>query len=354
MKFIHIDSIRAIAILLVILTHLGPIFKELDLVSYYLSLYGQMGVQLFFIASAFTLSNSSDNRQLETNKYKKYALRRFFRIAPVYYLAILMYSLFPIVIKYSSIIPAIFKQSIPIIVNIFFINSLFPNILNKVVPGGWSISTEVLFYLIFPIIFILINNSKLLIILLVFVLTILFSQIGINILYYMGYPIANNSFSYFNILNQITVFVIGICYYQLSKAGHMKLNVKVDMALFICLTLTSLYLWRLKIDYLFSIIPIISGLSFVFLIEIFRKINYLNLRFLTKIGQASYSMYLFHFLVIDLFKLLLKVLNMNSGTINFIISYLLVLGITFIIANLSKIFYEDWWVNFGNKLISRI
>lgn len=93
MKRNYIDSIRGIAILMVVLVHTGQITllvsksQHFTFIQPLLVKYGQMGVQLFFVASAYTLCLSSFNRKNETNKFTKYAIRRYFRIAPAYYIA---------------------------------------------------------------------------------------------------------------------------------------------------------------------------------------------------------------------------------------------------------------------------
>lgn len=51
-KLAHIDSARAIAILMVIMVHTAGIFSGLSRPVYVISALGQLGVQLFFVASA--------------------------------------------------------------------------------------------------------------------------------------------------------------------------------------------------------------------------------------------------------------------------------------------------------------
>ena len=86
-----INSIRGIAILMVVLVHTANNIDGLSVFSKYISSYGQMGVQLFFVASAYTLCLSAEYRSRENHKLKKYFIRRFFRISPIYYLGILIY-----------------------------------------------------------------------------------------------------------------------------------------------------------------------------------------------------------------------------------------------------------------------
>lgn len=91
-KFDQIDSLRGIAALMVVVAHalsfgdtkLFPVFP--------LSILGQgvRGVQLFYIISAFTLFYTFDLRKDENQAVFKFYLRRFFRIAPLFYTAIVI------------------------------------------------------------------------------------------------------------------------------------------------------------------------------------------------------------------------------------------------------------------------
>src|SRR5690348_13706360 len=89
-KFDYIDAMRGIAILLVILVHSafdlaikGPAGR--------IGAMGQFGVQMFFVASALTLCLSWEARRDEPHPMKSFLIRRFFRIAPMYYFGIAFY-----------------------------------------------------------------------------------------------------------------------------------------------------------------------------------------------------------------------------------------------------------------------
>lgn len=85
----YIDSMRGIAILMVLAVHSTSFFDIFNIVNLPLHLEnilysGKYGVSLFFIISAYTLYRSIDIRK--ENGLKKYYIRRFFRIAPLYYI----------------------------------------------------------------------------------------------------------------------------------------------------------------------------------------------------------------------------------------------------------------------------
>ena len=153
-KVKFIDALRGIAILLVVMVHTmqhNPI-KMPDFFVFVLSLCSR-GVQLFFITSAITLFLSYNRRSKSEQNIKiNFYLRRFFRIAPMYYLAI-CYFLFQ-----DGFGPRYWlgDQTNITEVNIFsnftFLNGCNPYWITSLVPGGWSITVEMMFYLFIPFI----------------------------------------------------------------------------------------------------------------------------------------------------------------------------------------------------------
>src|SRR6187402_3310869 len=142
-KYAYIDATRGLAILLVIATHhlqaVATTYPLTDL-GRSLSDFCRLGVQLFFVASAYTLCLSMDRRSDELHPLLAFYIRRFFRIAPLYYLAVLLYAL----IGRGTYTPLSIGS------NILFFHGFVKSAFNDVVPGGWSISAEMIFYLWFP------------------------------------------------------------------------------------------------------------------------------------------------------------------------------------------------------------
>ena len=84
-----IDSCRGIAILFVIIVHVGQLFSNTSI--NYISSFAKNGVQMFFIISGYTIFYSLEKNR--NKSYKSFFIRRFFRIAPLYYLSAVYYSL---------------------------------------------------------------------------------------------------------------------------------------------------------------------------------------------------------------------------------------------------------------------
>jgi peptidoglycan/LPS O-acetylase OafA/YrhL len=152
-KLNYIDSLRGVAILMVIIVHTSQSITGLNRYANLLLDYGKTGVQLFFILSAFTLCLSMTKRH---DGNLNFYIRRYFRIAPLYYIAIPMYFLLTHFIKWPYRNGVSLYSSFSyfnIICNFLFIHGLVPSANNTIVPGGWSIGAEMLFYLVFPLIF---------------------------------------------------------------------------------------------------------------------------------------------------------------------------------------------------------
>ncbi len=362
MKLNHIDSIRGIAILMVILVHTSQKVDNLNFITSIFSSYGQMGVQLFFVASAYTLCLSATNRKHETHPYLKYTIRRYFRIAPLYYIGLVVFMLFSIFLYFyrtgEFIWPSqyVFKN---ILSNIFFVHGFYPPANNNIVPGGWSIGTEILFYLVFPFLFhlasYLFSKNTIRYTVIWLISGILLSQIGILTLLLLGNVFSNNSFIYFNIINQLPVFFIGIGYFFILNKGYYFYRWQVDFIVFFVLTIISIVLWQMNINYLFSFIPIISALSFVFLMEIFRKKDIFNLSIFMKFGKASYSMYIIHTIFAHTITGILfpKFKFIISGEFALLVYLLFSVFGTYILALFSLKYIEKPFINFGKVLIRK-
>jgi len=159
--FDYIDIMRGIAVLGVIAVHTCQYgsFQIIQQSIKNLLGNGARGVQLFYLVSAFTLFLSMKNRkENECNYIRNFFIRRFFRIAPMYYLGIIYY------LWQDGFGPRYWLGDAThisignIISNIFFLHGFNPYWINSLVPGGWSIAIEMIFYGIFPFVFLRLKN----------------------------------------------------------------------------------------------------------------------------------------------------------------------------------------------------
>lgn len=259
------------------------------------------GVQLFYVVSAFTLFLSFIRRkETELAVNRNFYIRRFFRIAPMYYLAIVYYlwqNGFGTRGKWMSGEPGITPANI--LSNVFFLHGTNPNWINTVVPGGWSVAVEMSFYLFVPLLVRWIRSSS------QAFLFILFSLVGQFILHRLFAPIQPipsvwlwEQYLYLYLPSQLPVFGLGILmYYLIYPDASRPVSVSAKWYL------AAISLWLLTLMQSKSgMLPphILFGLSFMGLgIALSRYLAPILVNpILGYIGRISYSMYLTHFAVI--------------------------------------------------------
>jgi exopolysaccharide production protein ExoZ len=129
----------------VVATHVQLLTPDLPFVVKRYADFGAYGVPLFFVVSALTLSASWDGRHEGAGPFY---VRRLFRIAPMFWLAICLYLVFPW--PWRSFWAPHGVTVASIVLTATFLHGWTPETINAVVPGGWSVATEWGFYLLFP------------------------------------------------------------------------------------------------------------------------------------------------------------------------------------------------------------
>ncbi len=365
-KLEHVDSLRGIAILMVILVHTAQSVPELPRWVLTITKYGQLGIQLFFVVSAITLSHSAARRHEEKDGTKKYFIRRFFRIAPLYYLGIIWYFLFrsaPASLSLGYFHPAGGYTLINMLANFSFVHGFYPPAHNYIVPGGWSIGTEMAFYLCFPLLFLMfkkMNERGAYQFLILIVLTIsCYYFFESWYLSWAGIPMEKNKFIYYNLLNQLPVFMLGILTFFLDQNNLLaKIPTPVNLLLLGLFTWITLLLWHADAfpPTPFMFVPFTAGLTFVFLYNIFAKNKILNFSILRRIGQVSYSIYILHFMFAWYGAQYLNRWLGDTGRPIILLGfyYLMSTVLSFTLAIVSEKFIEKPGINFGKMLIRKM
>ena len=153
-----IDGMRGIAILLVFWFHLWQLSwldprlpvgnLTLDVSS--IAVTGFLGVDLFFFLSGFCLFFPFARAYLDGTpppRLGEFAYRRFIKIVPSYWLAIVGAILIGYAV-FDSPLDAFGKVAL----HLLFIHPLFPDAFGSVSGVLWSLGVEVQFYLLFPLI----------------------------------------------------------------------------------------------------------------------------------------------------------------------------------------------------------
>lgn len=351
-KYEYIDSLRGIAILLVILVHVQFIQGISLSMSYFPMVVssfienGRLGVQLFFIVSAFTLMMSHQRRQNEDHATRNFFIRRFFRIAPMYYLAIVYFTFANFTGFENPDWSSIPKKEL--LLNVFFINGFFPQYIHHYVPGGWSITVEFAFYAMFPFLF---SKIKSLNSALVFTLaTLLFCTIADFALRSVSSHL--DEFLKHYIIAQLPVFSLGILAYFINK--EKGLTLKPYVLLLIGLVVFMYSYVALPYHFLYSIA------FFMLLITLIKKpYAFLSNKILASIGKVSFSLYLMHFVVMGLFNRFgcfswVNVSDTGSAYLFFIVGYLVLFAVSFVLSNITYRLIEVPGQNLGRTLINKL
>ncbi|MDR1091554.1 MAG: acyltransferase [Prevotella sp.] len=355
-KLEYIDSLRGIAILLVILVHI-PFTKGVwPAMSYFpdcVALFignGHLGVNLFFIVSAFTLMLSHQKRQYEDHATRNFFIRRFFRIAPMYYLAIIYFTFS----SYAGFdIANINWDNIPkkeLFTNIFFINGFFPEYIHRYVPGGWSITVEFTFYMLFPFLFSKIKNinSAFRFVL----ITLLFSS-AMHFILKGTYADQGNFLEYYFIA-QLPVFSLGMLAFFIIMG---KLNIDDIKRPSICLLAATIFIYcyiPVPYDFVYSIV------FFLLLVILSQKAyRIFSNRILAAIGKVSFSLYLMHFVMQTFFNRFdwlswIKIDNTLTACLYYILAYICLFIASYAASILTHKFIEIPGQNLGRKLIKKL
>jgi exopolysaccharide production protein ExoZ len=154
-----LDLLRGAAISLVVLAHCADATESVvpGLASFVAN-YGQMGVQLFFIVSGYTMMLTyGDSGSLAAAR--AFYIRRIFRIVPLFWIAILFYLLITKGEGFTMWAPDGVSAR-DVVLTVFCLHWSSVTAFNSVVPGGWSIAVEMQFYLLFPLIIQLFRRSN--------------------------------------------------------------------------------------------------------------------------------------------------------------------------------------------------
>jgi len=136
----HLDALRGWAILGVMIIHCGSHFQESGIGRK--TLDGAVGVQLFYTLSALTLFYTGYSQHAGERRWlRNFFIRRFFRIAPMFYLVVLYFY-----VRNSEV-------TLPhVLALVTFVNGFIPRYLNALF-GEWSIAIEMTFYALVPLLY---------------------------------------------------------------------------------------------------------------------------------------------------------------------------------------------------------
>ncbi len=154
-----LDGVRGIAILLVIMVHLGAILRDVGIQRYIE--FGWIGVDLFFVLSGFLITRILLDTRNDSSYYRRFYIRRGLRIWPLYYVYLIVSLLL------VHVLGRVFAHShsdfgsggppsitTPLWMYLFFVQNLYwPSLFcsRDAMAVTWSLCIEEHFYLAWPV-----------------------------------------------------------------------------------------------------------------------------------------------------------------------------------------------------------
>ena len=189
---------------------------------------------------------------------------------------------------------------------------------------------------------------------LVAVAMVLSSVASIACAHFFGASLDDNSFLYFNLLVQAPAFMLGIAaFFQYHESRMAIAAPGWSLLAFVILTLIGKMLMHLNTNVAIAVLPIVSGSSFVFLLDVCRATQR-SWRVLARIGQVSYSMYIFHFLFVWYVAglILPKSSDVKSPSLVFAAIFFGGTALTFALAQVTEASIERRGIAMGRRICS--
>jgi peptidoglycan/LPS O-acetylase OafA/YrhL len=355
----YIDAIRGVAILGVVALHCAQAVPASNICLQYAMLVGVRGVQLFYVASAITLCMSWHRRSgQDLRPTRNYLLRRFWRIAPLFYLAIGGYLLLDGWGPRMNAPNGIRGWFVP--VTIMIAHGWHPETINGIVPGSWSIAVEFIFYAVLPAIMSCVTTPQRSVMLVALALvTAIANDVWMPRLWTPMYPENQlylvKSFTFFNFLSQLPVFAIGITAYFAIRDGTVR-GIVANLTLAAFASGLSLWLRGTDVsvlDLAKNYLVFSAGLAAI-VVLLARKplvafVNPLTLF----LGKVSYGIYLIHFAVIEVFSNVFASHFGRRGDVQSIAFFLMTLSVATLLAFAANKVVEEPGIALGKRIIAR-
>lgn len=351
-----LDSARGWAILGVIAIHVSQLAPlPMGLLSW-LAGNGDMGVELFYVLSAFSLLMMLDVRAKAGQlSVQGYFIRRFFRIAPMFWFALLLATL----VYFGK--PSFWSPGGlgwgEVALTAIFMHGISPLSVNAVIPGGWSVAVEIMFYLCLPIVFRYTSST---------ISALKWLAVSIGFYYLFGW-VAEAYFDqnlpenarylseiyswYMSFPAQLPVFMLGIAAFFVVKEEQIRPSYAYVAAcvgglLLICEPMQATnhlfprhFLWAL----VFALLVIAS---------VQRPVYLLDNPLMRTLGRISYSAYLLHFFVLTLVGKIFRHVTIQAE-LKFLLLYCVVVGVTYFMAAWTYRVIELRGMKMGSQLSRR-
>jgi peptidoglycan/LPS O-acetylase OafA/YrhL len=324
-----LTATRAIAAIMVVIHHYGG---QVFLFNRFPKIFhnGNTAVSYFFVLSGFVLYISYNGLKIG---YGDYLRKRIGRIVPVYLLALGLF--IPVAVSFYDYV--IDRAAITeIILSATFLQAYIPGYALTLNSPAWSISVEMSFYLVFPLLLLFLNKS-LRGFIIVAILFFTFSQV-LHLKYYTekwwGEGHYMEDFVFFNPVMHINQFMIGmIGGYIYEKWKLAKLHWLVNP----CMLVVVIALMAFRPDNVSYQVGLIAPVFMLFILGIaINDPKMLRAGWLVFLGEISYGIYILQKPVCDW----LGIMNIRHFHIAGQYFFFIQLGVLIVVAGISYTYME--------------
>jgi len=204
-KFEGLDTLRGLAALFVFVFHFHSAFQDKAAIPQMLELTGaagHIGLDIFFVLSGFLIFRSLYLHGVN----KQYFVRRFFRIAPIYYFSLIFVLIFIDQSFFFSL-----QGLWNIVSHLLFLQSFSSATYYGINPVLWSLSIELIFYLFLPIFFLITKrkDSRLVFGIIIMIILCIVYRYGITA-YYSHWDATQRIIYTENIIGRFDQFALGM------------------------------------------------------------------------------------------------------------------------------------------------
>lgn len=365
-KIPELDGIRALAILMVLGHHFATFYSE-NHRSYYRQvisgpienwlLNGWLGVDLFFVLSGYLIFRHLlciQQKPIQNKAYARYAFKRILRTFPLYYAMIIL--------GFFGLIP-FFNPDITwtkFFQHVFFLQDYTAN---HILTPMWSLATEEKFYLLAPMLLLLVSRWTIKRSLVLLAVTI----IAITSLRYVQTFSSESISSHIQFFTSyrapfhfaIASILVGVMVALIESVQTPKQLPKVllitSVLLIVCLCTFNLYRvdnWS-ALGVIHMMLVVLFGVVIASLVKLTgsKWLGFLRGRFLRVVAVLSYSLYLVHYAVLPwAFRLHKQHIMSETSWIHSLSFLAFYLGITLAVSLLLHYVVEKPFLTLKNRI----
>lgn len=348
-----LDYLRGLMALAVMLYHYlsWSAFEPAVGGDYLLGKLGIYAVSIFYILSGLSLALVYDGRISTKGSVLSFYVKRFFRILPLFWVATTV----ALVYKISAQVITDNNVEFPLVsalLNYSLTFGFFDHD-NYLTTGAWSIGNEMVFYSLFPLLFILNNRARYALIGAFVCSVVLGCWFAFSVLDSASSLSGDNWSSYINPFNQLFLFIGGVVVGKYAKLISVSTRLSISLLVVSLLVFILLPAASDKIDIVTGINRLILSFScMVFVFATFKLNPVFHNKagdFLKFLGECCYSIYLLHALVAFPFIFIGTKLGVDKLYI-----YIICVPITLICSYFTFKYVEQPSITIGKRFAAKV